>query len=451
MGQQRGRRKTSSGVATVKYNRALTEQRPSRVRYIVLALTVAAYMITYMDRVVIAAAVPVIQRELGFSMVTMGWILASFRWGYALFQIPGGWLGDRIGPRRALALIVTWWSLFTSATALAWNAVSMAAFRFLFGVGEAGAFPIATRSLSRWMLPSERGFAQGVTHAGSRLGAALTPPVVVLLIAAYGWRTPFFVFGALGILWAAVWFAYYRDTPEEHKSVNQAERELIHSSLGGRRSRTDRQVPWGRILGSRTLWVLSAAYFCYAYCISVYLDWFPKYLNDHRGFDLKRMGLYASLPLLAGTLGDLAGGWASDLLARKTGNLKLARRAVAVGGFLAAAAFIVPAAVTESPTACVWYTCAAVFALELTVGVSWAVPLDIGGDYAGSASAVMNTCGNIGGALSPALLAYLVRGYDWEAPFLVSAALCVVAAALFWRVDATRRIFEERRGHAHQP
>src|ERR1700693_3357263 len=146
-------------------------------------------------------------------MVTVGWILSSFRWGYALFQIPGGWLGDRIGPRRALALIVTWWALFTSGTALAWNGASMAGFRFLFGIGEAGAFPIATRSLSRWMLPTERGFAQGVTHAGSRLGAAITYPIVALLMVAYGWRLALVAFGLLGLLWAAVWYWYYRDIP----------------------------------------------------------------------------------------------------------------------------------------------------------------------------------------------------------------------------------------------
>jgi MFS family permease len=139
---------------------------PTRVRYVVLSLTVAAYMITYMDRVAISAAVPSIQKEFGFSIVTMGWILSSFQWAYALFQLPGGWLGDRFGPRRALAGIVVWWSLFTSATTLAWSAGSMALVRFLFGMGEAGAFPIATRSLSRWMLPAERGFAQGVTARG---------------------------------------------------------------------------------------------------------------------------------------------------------------------------------------------------------------------------------------------------------------------------------------------
>lgn len=415
--------------------------RPTRVRHIVLWLTVAAYMITYIDRVVISAAVPVIQQELGFSLVTMGWILASFRWGYALFQIPGGWLGDRIGPRRALALIVTWWSLFTSATALAWNALSMAVFRFLFGVGEAGAFPIATRSLSRWMLPTERGYAQGLTHAGSRLGAAFTPPIAVLLITTYGWRAPFIVFGALGLVWAAVWYLYYRDTPEEHRSVNAAERLLIRNALGSR-SKTSPTVPWRRILSHSNLWVLSLMYALYGYSLALYLDWFPKYLHEHRGFNLKQMGFYAALPLLAGTLGDLLGGWSSDLLAKRTSNLRLARRAVGTGGFLLAALGITLATLASDPLAGVWLTCLAVFGLEATVGVSWAIPLDIGGDWAGSVSAVMNTCGNIGGAISPALLPYLVRGHGWDAPFLLAAVLCGLAAVLFTRIDATRSIFD---------
>lgn len=412
----------------------------TRVRYIVLSLTIAAYMITYMDRVVISSAAPVMQKELGLSMVTMGWILSSFRWGYALFQIPGGWLGDRIGPRRALTLIVAWWSLFTSATALAWSAGSLVAVRFLFGVGEAGAFPIATRSLSRWILPTERGFAQGVTHAGSRLGAAVTPPIVVGLIAAYGWRAPFWLFGSVGLIWAAVWFLYYRDTPEQHAGVNAAEREKIHRAIGGARSATSRRVPWRLILGSATLWYISLMYFCYSYCLAVYLDWFPTYLKDHRGFSLKQMGFYASLPLLAGTAGDLLGGWVSDLLVRHSGRLARSRRIVAVTGFLLAAGSILPATLTHNPISSVWFSCAAVFGLELTVGVSWALPLDIAAEYAGSASALMNMCGNIGGAISPMLLAYLVRGYGWDIPFLFASALCVMGAALYFKIDASRRI-----------
>src|SRR3982074_1677558 len=230
--------------------------RPTHTRHVVLVLIVGAYMITYMDRVNIASAVPVIQRDMGFSMVTIGWIFASFRWGYAFFQIPGGWLGDRIGGRRALALVVVWWSVFTSLTAFAWNATSMGGFGFFFGMGGAGAFPIATRSLSRWMLPTERGFAQGITHAASRLGAALTPALVVMMMIRFGWRTLFFVFGLLGVGGSAGWVWCYRDTPAEHSSINAAERQLIEDSIGVR-SATAQDVSWYLPLRSPSLWMLS--------------------------------------------------------------------------------------------------------------------------------------------------------------------------------------------------
>jgi len=399
-------------------------------------------MITYMDRVVISNAAPVIRKEFGFSLVTMGWILASFRWSYALFQIPGGWFGDRIGPRRALALIVTWWSAFTSLTALAWNAASMIAIRFLFGIGESGAFPIATRSLSRWLLPGERGFAQGITHAGSRLGAALTPPLVVLLIVKYGWRAAFYAFGGLGLAWAALWFTWYRDTPGEHASVNEAECELIQSSTGPQRPH-GAAVPWQKILSSPILWNLSLMYFCYNYCLSTYLDWFPTYLKEFRGYSLAQMGFYASLPMLAGTVGDLAGGWLSDILLRRTARINFSRRTVAVTGFLIGAVAILPATLTSNPQLCVLLSCIAFFGLEVTVGVSWAIPLDIGGDCAGSVSSVMNMCGNIGGAISPTALAYLVKAYGWNVPFLVTSGLCLIGAALYGKIDAAKELVEK--------
>ncbi|MGA3226284.1 MAG: MFS transporter [Acidobacteriaceae bacterium] len=415
--------------------------RPTRVRYIVLGLTIAAYMITYIDRTVISSAVPSIQKEFGFSIVTMGWILSSFQWAYALFQIPGGWLGDRIGPRRALTLIVSWWSVFTCATVFAWSAGSMALIRFLFGMGEAGAFPIATRSLSRWMLPTERGFAQGATHAGSRLGGAITPALVVLIIARWGWRAAFLCCGALGLIWATVWYWYYRNTPDEHHSVNTGERELIRSSLElSRGTQHAQNVPWKRIVLSPQMWILCAMYFCYAYNLAVYLVWFPKYLNDHRGFNLRQMGFYASMPLLAGTVGDVFGGWFSDLLAKWSGNLKSARRIVGAGGFLLSALCIVPACLTNNSLVSVWLSCVAMFGMESTVGVSWAITLDIGADSAGAVSAVMNTSGNIGGAISSALSAYLVTFFGWNAPFLVMAGLSVLAAVLYLRINASQRL-----------
>ncbi len=409
--------------------------RPTKVRYVVLGMTVAAYMITYMDRTILAVARPVIRDELGISLLTMGTITGAFRIAYALFQIPGGWFGDRFGARRALSLIVAWWSLFTGLTAMAWNATSMLVIQVLFGMGEAGAFPIATRSLARWMRPTERGFAQGITHAGSRLGAALTPLMVVPLIALIGWRGAFWVFAALGVTWAAVWYFYYRDTPEEHAGVNQAERDLIGS---GRKRSTD--IPWRSILSHSNLWILAVMYFCYNFNLNVYNDWFPTYLHDSRGMTLARMGIYASLPLFAGTLGDIAGGSFSDMVLKRTANVNLARRWVAIAGFILSAAATIPAIFAHDPKVSVAFYCAAFFGLEWTVGVSWAVPLDIGGDFAGSVSAVMNSLGNAGGALSSFVVTYAATRYGWNSPFLLTSALCVIAALLYLKIDANKRI-----------
>ena len=190
------------------------------------------YMITYIDRVCISNVVPSIQKEFGFSIVTMGWVLSSFQWGYAIFQIPSAWLGDRYGPRRAMAAIVTLWSAFTCGVTLAWNAASMAVIQFLFGTAESGSFPIATSALSRWILPDERGIAQGMTHAGARLGGAITPFLVVLIIGRWGWRAAFIACASLGVLWAAAWYWYYRDSPADTARM-PGELDLIQTALAG--------------------------------------------------------------------------------------------------------------------------------------------------------------------------------------------------------------------------
>jgi len=401
-------------------------------------MTVAAYMITYMDRQVLATTRPAIMAELGISLIAMGWVTFAFRMAYALFQVPGGWLGDTIGARRALTMVVSWWSAFTALTALAWSAASMIVIQVFFGLGEAGAFPIATRSLSRWMRPTERGFAQGITHAGSRLGGAITPPIVALAIVPFfGWRAAFYAFGVLGVVWSAVWFYYYRDTPEEHSGVNQAERELI---AGGIKRKGGGKVPWRQILSHGNLWVLSVMYFFYNYNLNVYQDWFPTYLRQSKGMTLAQMGIYASLPLMAGVVGDLAGGWFSDIVLRRTGNLNLARRWVAIAGFILSAAATVPAVFAHDPKVSVACYCVAFFGLEWTVGISWAVTLDIGGDYAGSVSAVMNMLGNIGGAVAATVVTYTAARYGWNVPFLMTAALCLIAAVLYLKIDASRRV-----------
>ncbi len=417
---------------------ASSGSRPTHVRHVVLGLTVAAYMITYMDRQVLATTRPAIMEELGISLVAMGWVTFAFRMAYALFQVPGGWLGDTIGARRALTMVVSWWSVFTALTALAWSAASMIVIQVFFGLGEAGAFPIATRSLSRWMRPTERGFAQGITHAGSRLGGAITPPIVALAIVPFfGWRAAFYAFGVLGVVWSAVWYFYYRDTPEEHAGVNEAERELI---AGGIKRKGKGSVPWRQILSHGNLWVLSVMYFFYNYNLNVYQDWFPTYLRQAKGMTLAQMGIYASFPLLSGVVGDLAGGWFSDHVLRRTGNVNLARRWVAIAGFILSAAATVPAVLVHDPKVSVACYCVAFFGLEWTVGISWAVTLDIGGDYAGSVSAVMNMLGNVGGAVAATVVTYTAAHYGWNVPFLMTAGLCLIAAVLYLKIDASQRV-----------
>jgi sugar phosphate permease len=423
---------------------AMVVERPSNIRHRVLWMTVLIYMITYMDRICIGHAATEIRKEFGFDVVTMGWIFSAFNWSYALFQIPGGWLGDRFGPRRVLTGIVLWWSAFTALTALAWGKGSMFAFRLLFGMGEAGAFPTATRALSHWLPAGERGFAQGITHSGARLGAAITPPIVVYLIAAFGWRSVFYIFGLIGVMWALWWYGYYRDRPDEHGSVNASELAIIRETAAADApvSAEHVQVPWGKILSSANLWLLCAMYFCYAYSIWVYLTWFPTYLQEARGFSLKQMGFWHMVPLIAATIGDTVGGWLSDHLARSRDNLRFARRSVAIVGFAVAALCIVPATLAEDRYVCIAFTTAALFFLELTVGVSWAVAMDVGPEYAGSVSGVMNMCGNMGGTLASIAVGYMVLHVNWQVPFLVASGLCLLGAILFLRIDPSERIFE---------
>jgi sugar phosphate permease len=415
--------------------------RPTRVRYRVLGLVVLVYFITYLDRTLLGTALPVVQKQFGFSIGTLGLILGSYNWGYALFQIPGGWFGDRAGPRIALASVVIWWSVFTFITGFSVSVSMLMTCLFLIGAGEAGAFPISNRALSRWMLPGERGFAQGATHAGSRLAGAAAPLLVATLIGLYGWHVPFFLFALVGFVWAAVWFWFYRDGPSEHASANEAERDQIVAALG--RPKPRQPIPWKVILSSRQMWVLAGMYFCYGYCLNMFLAWYPKYLEGARHYTLAEMGFFASLPLAAGVVGDILGGVISDAIIHRTGRIKFARQSVAITGFLIAA-LCVPLAVLEPDR----YLSAAlfggaVFGLELVVGNAWAVTLDIGGSFAGSCSAVMNFFGNIGGAIVATATGYIVKSYGWNNAFYLVAVLALIGALLFTRIDASRKLAAE--------
>ena len=419
--------------------RETIEGKQSHVRWLVLFLLCLMYLITYMDRVNISATAPLISKEFSFDKITMGIIFSAFAWAYALFQVPGGWLGDRFGPRAVLGIIVAYWSAMTALTARATGLVSFWIIRFLFGVGEAGAFPTATRAMQLWFPKGERGIVQGITHSASRLGAAIAPPITVAIMVAYGWRMVFYVFGFIGLAWSILFFLVYSNMPEEHKRVNRA--ELAH--IRGVNETGDIQrvhiqekptVPWSVLLKHPNMWAIMGAYFTYVYCLWIFLSWLPSYLVDYRHFSLLKMGYFASLPLFAGVVGDTAGGWVTDLLLVKTKNVKLARRSVAIVGMLGCGAFILPAAVTANSYTAVYCLTGAMFFLECIIGPAWAVPMDVGGEYSGTVSGMMNMAGNIGGALSPTVFGFLVAYGSWIAPFVVAACLLFLGAAVwaFW-------------------
>ncbi|HUD87135.1 MAG TPA: MFS transporter [Xanthobacteraceae bacterium] len=420
--------------------------RASYGRWYVLLLISVMYLITYLDRVNISTAAPMISKEFGFDKVTMGFIFSAFVWAYALFQVPGGWLSDRFGARGVLTGVVMYWSVMTAATAAAFSATSFIGLRFLFGIGEAGAFPGATRAMQLWYPQRERGLVQGVTHSASRFGAAIAPAIVVLIMSELGWRPVFYICGAVGLLWSLWWALTYRNLPEDHPFVNKTELQAIrgvgpNGIINPPPVQKQADVPWSMLVRSPNMWAIMCAYFTYVYCLWIFLSWLPSYLIEVRHFTLIKVGLFASLPLFAGVIGDTVGGVATDWLLKVTGSAKIGRRAVAIVGLLGCAICIVPAALTEDAYIAVYGLTASMFFLEFTIGPSWAVPMDTGGKYSGTVSGMMNMAGNFGGALSPIVFGYLAQGGNWQAPFIVAAALLVIGAAVwaFW-LDPDKQI-----------
>ena len=384
----------------------------SHVRWVVLLLLCLMYLITYLDRVSLANTATLISKEYGFSKVTMGIIFSAFIWSYALFQVPGGWLGDRFGPRRVLSTIMAYRTVIAVLTTLVTGFYSLWGIRFLLGVGEAGAFPTATRAMQMWYPRDERGFVQGISHAASRFGAAIGPPVAVAIMIHYGWRSVFYVIGILSLLWSLLYMTVYRNMPEEDIHVSRAELarirglnekgEIKQANIAKRP-----KVPWSILLKHGNMWAMMCAYATYIYSLWFFLSWLPSYLIEYRKFTLIKTGIFASMPLAAGVMGDAFGGWLTDKLLVKTNNLKFSRRFGRHRGHARLRAFTLFAALSASPYRALYCLTAAMFFLEMT-GPAWAVPMDVGGEFSGTVSGMMNMGGQFVGALPPPCLAYLV-------------------------------------------
>jgi len=418
-------------------------RRASRVRYGILLVVCAMYFIAYVDRVNVSVAAPLVRKELGLAPTQLGFVFSAFAYPYAAMQVFGGWLSDRLGPRRVLAALSVVWAIGTILTGLSAGLATLVGVRVLVGLGEGGAFPAATRALASWMPTRERGLAQGVTHSAARLGGAVAPPAVLAIAAAYGWRQSFVVLGLASLVWTVLWLFSFQDTPELHGRVAPSELAEIRgarppSSTPGA-ARAPVATPWRRIV--RAMALVTLVDFCYGWSLWVFLTWLPSYLADARGFALKQMAVMAALPLLAGVVGDTLGGVVSDAIYRRTGRLALARRSLLLVGFTGALAFMVPAVTTSSAVAAVWGLSIAFFFLELTNAVLWTLPLDIAGDFAGTAGGIMNTGFGVAGMISPVVFGWLVeRTGGYRASFVVSVVLLLVGAIASAAIDPSRQV-----------
>jgi sugar phosphate permease len=418
---------------------------PTRTRWLVLFLISLMYLICYMDRSNISVAQPEIAKAFGLSKTSMALVLSAFTWAYALGQVPAGWLGDRCGPKRVLTAIMSWWSVAAVATGAALGLTSLFAARFLLGLGEAGAFPVASRGMQLWFPRSERGRIQGTTHFFSRFAVAVTPLVAGAIMLAFGWRAIFYIFGSLGLVWSLAFTLYYRNRPEEHTGVNRTELSRIRGLTADGEIRSleiSRQsAPWRRILSSPNMWFIALGYCCFFFGTNFYLTWYPTYLREHRHLTLQALGIIGSVPLFAGMAGDLVGGSLSDLMFRITGRARLSRSVVAAPGFLLSGIFLVPAAMTESAWTSILCLAMSFFFLEFVIGPAWAVPMDVGGQFSGTVTGIMNMAGALAASITPLIFGYYFGKGSWMLPFFITSGV-MLAGALIWTflIDPERSV-----------
>jgi MFS transporter, ACS family, glucarate transporter len=413
----------------------LTGLAPGYVRYRVVAFTVALAGITYLDRICIATVAPSIMHDLSLTRLQMSYVFSAFAIAYASFEIPSAWWGQKVGTRRVLTRIVAWWSTFTIATGLATTYPVMLATRFLFGIGEAGAWPNVARTFSRWIPASERGRAQGFFFAGAFLFGGLTPIVIRKLEPLVGWRGVFFCCGSLGFLWAAAWYWWFRDEPSQHPSVSRAELALIEEGrqgAGGGDHHADSATMLA-LAGSPSAWALCLSYFSNSWGSYFAMTWLPAYLAEQRGFKGSELALFAGLPLLLAVFGGLFGGVATDYVTKRFG-MRLGRSGVGGTAYVIAAVALFAASLEADAFRAAVLIAIAVATSMLSLGSHWAAAIDIGRENAGVLSACMNTVGQVGSIISPIAVAFLVDQYhDWALPLQVLAGLYVFSA-LCWLV-----------------
>jgi MFS transporter, ACS family, glucarate transporter len=417
-------------------------ERSTHTRYWVIVFACVLAVVTYIDRVCISTAAPAMRQDLGLSAKQMGLAFSAFIFAYAVCEIPSGFLGDLIGPRKVLMRLVIWWSVFTAATGRTWGFASLMTTQSLFGVGEAGCFPNLTKAFSTWLPERERVRAQGIMWLSARWGGAFTPPLVVLVMGLVGWRNSFAIFGSLGLIWAAAFYYWFRDDPRQHWQVNQTERDLIARTVSPHAGHG--HVPWRKFLRSRQVWLLCWQYFCLSYGWYFYLTWLPTYLREGRHLEFTHAAWLSVLPLFVGGLGNPGAVLITGPVTRWTGSVAAARRLVASVGFLGAAGFLIFSTRVGDPTLAMIAMGIASFCNDLVMPGSWASAMDLGGKYCGTVSGAMNMWGNIGGALGPTVNGFILGGGfafmhwqpgNWNMTFYIAAGVYLLGVVCWALLD----------------
>ncbi len=409
-----------------------------------MAFIVTLAIITYVDRVCISQAAPAMRQDLGLDEKQMGWVFFAFSMTYALFEIPAGWMGDRWGPRGVLMKVVVMWSIFTAATGWAWNYISLLVCRLIFGVGEAGCFPNATKIFTIWFPSSERVRAQSILWLSARWGGAFTPMLVGALMSFVSWRWAFTIFGLLGVVWAVAFNGWFRDRPREHPSVNAAELALMDGAETNAPSHVG--IPWRKLMASRTVWLLWLQYFCMSYGWYFYVTWLPTYLREARHVPLGQSTVLAALPLFFGGIGSVVGGIIARRLAEKWLDVRRARRVTSCIGLFSAAVMLGLAAWIDNAVLAMIAMGLASFSNDLAMAPGWAAVMDVGGRLSGSLSGSFNMMGNFGGALGPWIVSRILGHYKatpdspptmegWTLAILLAAGVYVVGAISWFFID----------------
>ena len=410
-------------------------------RYLLVLSTFLLSVLLYIDRICISAAKEPIVSELGFSDKQMGWILSAFALGYALFQSPSGLLADRFGPRRVLTGVVVFWSIFTGLTGTAARFVTMLIFRFLFGAGEAGAFPGMARATFSWIPMKERGLVTGINFSGSRLGAAFALPAVAWMVSSLGWRHSFGVLAVIGIAWATFWFLWFRDDPTLKTNISKSELDFI---LQNRQQTTAQRTALSarRLFGSTNMWLAMAQYFCSNFTFFFTLTWLFPHLQKTYHLTAVDAGFYAAAPLLAGAFGNWFSGWLVDRIYSR-GHWRLSRTLPAIIGFVLAALGLIGSLSQTSVGPAILLLSLAIFGADMTLSPSWSFCVDIGKKNSGVVSGTMNMAGNLGSFVTALAFPYLSAWTGSVKPFFIIGAALNLLAAAFWLMMRPEKSLEE--------